>query len=674
MTPIVVTGTDPAIAVEGFVLDGLNLQTGAYTVAAAKFTPARKRPEWAEATDGDGALLVRDPYSDNSQWDLAVHVDAATRDAAHTAAGLVTDKLEEAERNLLGIPLVWTPADSTKSLTFYVLTGEIAEIPIDIESGYFASQPRLVLNVALTCRPFGYGAEQTVAAVAGTGPLQIFSVANVLGDVPAEARLIVTDTAAQSRDFCAWGLEQRWQAGADLLLTQPDLTATGFAGASATRAGSVSTNVYRATLTTSPVAVVGTGNQPHVGVFRVYARLWASGAGVRVRFTYRVGDGPLMSLEWETPPAEDAWVELDLGVVSIPERVLGTQRWQGQIEAYTDVAGDTLDVDYLIPMPAGRFGRARRQLTIPTSTTFYARDEFDQTAGALTGKTLPAGGTWAGAGDVDDFAVNTTDRTARRTAVSDAGVTGDISSGRWVIAGTTVFTEVAASIDMKASALRDQHVGLVLRHVDSNNFAAMIVEWRATGGMRLSWWERVGGILTDRARTAQGAISAVAGSWYTLLVTVSARGLVGAWFGPRTGLPSEPAFTTVQPAAATGGALASGNVGFLDHHPGSGANTRDYDNFSAFVPLADAVCFSAQSVEFRWDETLREDPTGTYYGRPQEYRGAPFFLPPAGDEGRTSRIPVMLRRSDVYSMPNASVADGQSVEVRYTPRYRYLPR
>lgn len=674
MTPIVVTGTDPAIAVEGFVLDGLNLQTGAYTVAAAKFTPARKRPEWAEATDGDGALLVRDPYSDNSQWDLVIHVDAATRDAAHTAAGLVTNKLEEAEQNLLGIPLVWTPADSTKSLAFYVLTGEISEIPIDIESGYFASQPRLVLNVALTCRPFGYGAEQTVAAVAGTGPLQIFSMAGVLGDVPAEARLIVTDTAAQSRDFAAWGLEQRWQAGTDLLLTQPDLTTIGFAGGPTTRSGSVSATIYRGTLTTTPVAVCGTDNQPHVGVFRVYARLWASGTGVRARFVYRVGDGPLMSLEWETPPAEDAWVELDLGVVSIPERVLGTQRWTGQVEAYSDVAGDTLDVDYLILMPAGRFGRARRQLTIPTSTTFYARDEFDQAAGALTGKTLPVGGTWAGAGDLDDFALNTTDRTARRTAASDAGVTGDISSGRWVIAGTTVFTDVAARIDMKTTVLRDQHVGLVLRHVDSNNFAAMIVEWRSAG-MRLSWWERVGGVLTDRARTAQGAIAAVAGSWYTLLVTVSARGLVGAWFGPRAGLPSEPAFTTLQPTLATGGALASGQVGFIDHHPNPAlSNGRDYDNFSAFVPLADAVCFSAQSIEFRWDETLREDPSGTYYGRPEEYRGAPFFLPPAGDEGRAARVAVMLRRSDVYTMPNASVADNQTMEVRYTPRYLYLPR
>ncbi len=34
---------------------------------------------------------------------------------------------------------------------------------------------------------------------------------------------------------------------------------------------------------------------------------------------------------------------------------------------------------------------------------FTARDEFDQTAGALTGKVAPVGGTWAGAGDADDF-------------------------------------------------------------------------------------------------------------------------------------------------------------------------------------------------------------------------------------------------------------------------------
>lgn len=56
----------------------------------------------------------------------------------------------------------------------------------------------------------------------------------------------------QSRDFVVWGLEQTHQNGSDLLLTTPDLTITGFAGSSTTRSGSVSTNVYRATLTRIP--------------------------------------------------------------------------------------------------------------------------------------------------------------------------------------------------------------------------------------------------------------------------------------------------------------------------------------------------------------------------------------------------------------------------------------
>ena len=37
--------------------------------------------------------------------------------------------------------------------------------------------------------------------------------------------------------------------------------------------------------------------------------------------------------------------------------------------------------------------------------TYIARDGFNQTAGALTGKTADVGGTWTGAGDTDDFNV-----------------------------------------------------------------------------------------------------------------------------------------------------------------------------------------------------------------------------------------------------------------------------
>lgn len=668
------------MAVEGFVLDGLDLNPSSgttYTASELRFTPAKKRPEWAENSDGDGSLLIRDPTFENSQWDATIVVDAASRDAAHTAAGAITDKLEEAERQPLGIPLVWTPADSTKSLTFYVLTGELnGGVPIDVESGYFASPPRLTVPLTLTCRSFGYGAEVTVTSAGGAGPLQIFSVAGVTGDVAAEARLIVTDTASQSRDLAVWGLEWRYQAAADLLLTQPDLTATGFAGTSTTRSGSVSTNVYRGTLTPSAVAVCGTGNQPHVGTFRPYLRCYPTSTDIRVRLTYRDGDGPLRSLEWETPVAANAWNALDLGVITIPPKLLGTQRWQGQIEAYSATVGDTLDVDYLILMPAGEgFGRARRPLVFETPQVFSARDEFNQTAGALAGKVMPVGGTWAGAGDADDFSVETTGHTAQRTAVSDTSSGEPVAVGRIALAGVATYTTVAVQVDVKFSAVGQGSRAFVFaRYTDANNFVLASITQQGSTYFTFTIQRTVGGSDSIISTGAVTGVPQAANTWYTLRFLVDSSGRAAFWVWPTGGSPGSPLMYDSDAALATGGGIASGRVGFGDHKVSAGAVTRSYDNFAAFVPLDNAVCFSGQSIEFRSDDTIREDSTGTYYGRPQEYRGAPFYVYPSGDEARTNRVAVMLRRNDIYTRPEPNVTDNQSVEVRWTPRYMYLPR
>ena len=503
--------------------------------------------------------------------------------------------------------------------------------------------------------------------------MAILSLPGVKGDVSAEGRLIVTP--AEDCDWICWGLEYRQQAGADLLLTTPDLTVTGFAGTSTTRSGSVSTNVYRGTLTTTPVAVCGTGPQPHIGVYRVYARLWASGLGVRARFTFRDGDGPLSSLAWETPPAEDAWVELDLGVITISEKTLGTQRWTGQVEAYTDTPGDTLDVDYLILMPAGEgFGRARKTLRYETSTTFTARDEFDQSAGALAGKTLPTGGTWVGAGDADDFTVNATTKKAQRVGTSDAA---GLNNGRFAIAGTTVLTASAVQADLTSTATSTQSgiPGVLARYTDVNNFmlAALQPSVVTPGLISVAVMKRVASV--EATIWNQTIPLTLVGGIHRTRLQVDAAGRWALWIFPSTGSAGVPIASGYDSVLATGGTLASGKVGIWDANYGATATTRTFDNFMAFAPPSDAVCFANQSVEFRSDgDALREDSSGTVYGRPQEYRGAPFFIPPAGDENRTSRVVVMCRKNDVATMPNPTVAVSHQVQALYTPRMLYLPR
>jgi hypothetical protein len=572
--------------------------------------------------------------------------------------------------------------NSTVSLTAYVLSGEVEGFPIDRESGWFDSSP--VLTVRMVCKPFLYGAEVTGSASSSTDPLMTVTVASVTGDVPAEGRLIVSDNATQTRRHVEWGLEQRhYNASTSLILDSDSLVVSGFSGALATTGetpvydpNAAGTNVVTMTLVDSPVAACGTGNLSHVGAFRVKARVFASNATpeyTKVRLSWQHGDGPFQANPWVSPPVGGKWAEVDLGTISIPEKSLGTQRWTGKVEAYTDggTSGtDTLYLDVLYFFPTGEgYGKARGAISYAPPTTFTARDEFDQSAGALSGKTLPVGGTWSGAGDADDFSVETTGKTAQRTAVSDTGV------GRIGLAGTTTFTDLVAQVDVKWSAnvASTQWLGLVARYVDSSNYlTAIVLPQDNTTGIAVQ--KNIAGAFTDLVYELPPGISPSVAQWYTVKIAADTNGNWALYFGERGAPLITPAFTGYDSVLATGGTLASGKTGILDGHTSSGASTRNFDNFQAWVPESRVVAYSGQSAEIRHDSAIREDSTGTYWGPIPEYRGSRFYLPPAGDENRTSRIAVKARRNDIDAGPDSNIADSTTVQVNFVPRYLVAPR
>jgi len=470
----------------------------------------------------------------------------------------------------------------------------------------------------------------------------------------------------------------------DLLLDSENLVTSGLGGTQTTRTGAytggtVANHVVRGTLTTTPVAICGTGSLGHVGTFRVRARVYAaptsdaSADDFKVRLSWREGDGPLRSNSYASPVVVNGWSEVDLGIVHIPEATLGTQRWAGQIEAYSEDAGDILDVDFVDFLPAGEgYGKARAPDVIVTPTSFSARDEFDQTAGALTGKALPLGGTWAGAGDTDDFSVETTGKTAQRTAVSDA------EPGRFAIAGTTNFTDLDVQIDFKFSAYSGASLsgGLLARYTDTSNYLVAYLLPAVTGGsgstIRFGVTKTVAGTTTVLGSVNTGLPTQV-DTFYSLRLVVYADGTWRLWGNERGGTAAL-VLSGSDSALATGGALATGNLGFFDKLTTAGAVTRNYDNFVAFVPAEPAVIFSGQSAEIRHDSAIREDSTGTYWGPVPSYRGAHFFLPPAGDEDRATRIAAKLRRNDIDVAADDQIADSLTVQVAITPRFLVAPR
>lgn len=455
----------------------------------------------------------------------------------------------------------------------------------------------------------------------------------------------------------------------DLLIDSDALTTSGFSGAQTTRTGAydangTGNNVIRATLQLVPLAVCGTGDQSHTGSYRVKARVYANDAVTRqtkLRLAWREGDGPLRANPWVSPVVSKAWTEVDLGTISIGEKLRGTQRWTGQIEAYsTFYAGAaTLDIDYLLFMPtANGYGRARSRPLVQTPKTFSAYDAFGHTSGNLSGKVLPVGGTWSTSGSATDFTINTTNRRAQRATTSDA-------SRRFAVAGTTNYTTICVEADVLWSGGTFANAGLLARWADASNFFELMVGGQV---MYLTTW--VAGI---ENQIAAANVAMVAGVQYRVRLLVDSSGGAFGWFGSPASL-GDPVLSASSADLATGGALATGRVGLRDYHPGGQAITRAYDNFQAFVPETDAVMFSGRSAEIRHDAAIREDSTGTYWGDVPSYRGSRFYLQPAGDTGHVNRIAVKARRNDVESAADDQIADALTATVTYTPRYLVVPR
>jgi len=667
---------------EQLVLDGLALNDVTnYRLQGFDAPPPKKRYEWADGGDADGAALVRDPLFENREVTLRVRVaQRATMDLALAAVAAVTDKLEEAEKQPDGLDMVWTPANGTKSITFKVLSGEITGLPVTMDgndAGWFKNSP--VINVTLTCKPFAYGPEVVGSGTSSATPFVALTVASVTGDVPAEGRLIVTDAATQNRRYLEWGLEQRYyNASTSLLVDSDNMVVTGTAGAQTTRSGAydpnaTGNNVVRATLNRSIVSVVATGDLGHVGTFRVKARVFASSGTVYARLAWQEGDGPFRANAYVMVPITAAFAEIDLGMISIPPKVLGTQRWSGRVEAYCDVPGITLDVDYLVLVPAGEgYGRVRAIGPTPPAT-ISGYDDFTTlgSGSGLTTRVAPAGGTWTTSGATTDFTGLTvgTQQTVGRSTTADSG-------RRYAILGSTNYTDTQVEVYGQTAGWSGAQVamGVIARWTDSSNHLYVLIQSTLPATSNFQIIQVVAGSGTV---LASGSFIPSVNTQYGIRLTAYATGVVVAEL--RANAPSfSAAQLTIRgnsTAVATGGTLATGKPGFFDINTSSTVLTRFYDWFSASVPGPEPIAlYSTRSAEIRSDSAQRVDSTNTFWGPVPSYRGSRFLVPPAGDEARTSRVLVKAHRQDIEAGDAVNVTDNLTAQVNYTPRYLVVPR
>jgi hypothetical protein len=427
---------------------------------------------------------------------------------------------------------------------------------------------------------------------------------------------------------------------------------------------------WQAVLSTQ--ATGGGAHLSHVGTFRVYARVQpASNGDISVALEWGEGD----FRRYTRNPAKvidstmnGTWRLIDLGLVTLSRVPQGTQRWEGRIVAKSTQIGDDIDVDWLALVPVAEgSGTASSVIRQFTSTAFAARDEFNQTAGALSGKTLPVGGTWGGAGDADDFNVTGTG-TVTRTAVTDASS----ETGRYALAGATTYgaISVAGSLTVASNSLAAGagfSFGVFARYVDTNNWlmARLMVTAFGTADVRVE--KRVAGVTSILASQSVSINQNNLPRRITL--NADTAGNYSVWHTAAGAAAGEPLLTGTDSVLATAGALATGRIGMYDAFTNSGAWTRTYDDFVASVPPAqDAAVYASQSIEVRHNAVLREDSTGSFWQTSSSYEGDYLAVPPSGAEARTVRMIVKASRSKPLDGAD-SATDDVSARLFVTPRY-----
>lgn len=284
-----------------------------------------------------------------------------------------------------------------------------------------------------------------------------------------------------------------------------------------------------------------------------------------------------------------------------------------------------------------------------------------------------SGQAWATTGDATDIAVEDTGHTAQRTQVSDA----DINTGRYAVAGSTVLTDTVVDLLCKrsASASGASEVvrgGVLARYTDVNNWLMAVFNWDNTsspGTDTIKILKRQSGAVYELDSVAIPESF----SWRRIRLYVDRGGRMVVWADLGGGEALTRVWAGWDSALVTGGALDDGKTGFYDAKTGATANTRNYDNFSVWIPSIDAVLFASQTARLTHREMLRKAPDGVAFGDIPIPIGDLPRIPVSGPERRPVQVCLKPSRGDFDTFADDAWDDGLGAELSYYPCWSYIP-
>jgi len=305
---------------------------------------------YAEGPESEGRRKIRE-RPQNGQGSAKGFIGAQTEPNFWDYVDNLQEMVESVRREKGS--LRYEPPHNGTAVTFDLETISVSGLP---QHGVLLNSLTCEWEIALEALPYARLDPITVFTDQPiSGPIGYVEVPSITGHVEAWAELTLADISSATRSHVEVGLQTDYAPAAPeplLLNLASGLTVSGFAGSSTTRTGSYSTNVARATLSASPVVVCSTTAQPHKDLWEGRTRVYPSSDDIRVRLSWRVGDGPITPERWITVPNSGNFYELALETISIRELVFN-HSWTGYIEAYSPIGtASTIDVDTILMVPA----------------------------------------------------------------------------------------------------------------------------------------------------------------------------------------------------------------------------------------------------------------------------------------------------------------------------------
>lgn len=624
---------------------------------------------YAKGADAEGQDRTRS-LGQNSNGRILVRIDRTQLDATAFRGELddLQDIIGSAHKRKGYIRYRWP---NGRSVTYDLQSCIVAGIPQKGAGGMIIriAEPEITFE----CDPFGRLDPITIFEDEPfNSPIGSKEVNGIPGHVDAFATLTLQETSGNPSNYVEYAyIQEGYVAGAPLLIDEDTVDLTGTIGSQPDGAGTV----IHADLTPTPMATVRTGEQPHQGVQKIFAKTGGHNEGCWMRFAYSIDGGSDSYGPWVRAPgaANDRLYSTHLDTIDLT-RV--TDHWEGRIEAYADAGSQPWRFRHIAVIPAEVHGIVRQPPAVAAGTSYTVIESFDDmTLGDLNGQSSDVGGLWTGPVDfqVDEPASNfDLYLDGQFVRLAEAGV----NDRRLMRAAPNIsgfYARCTISMDRPpppADATGLLEGGILARYQDADNYAGLF--WNSfvlgtipvhllrfqtvvAGDINIDQWVN----MPQVNKTFQE---------YPIALAIDETGAWSAYSG------SQLVMTDQDFSLGPSGPLEDGKVGLLGQTSSSVVQYQvGWNDFSVIEMPTDHVLWPNKHLKIDYVKAARDTPGGgTPYGRVL-VDGDHLRLPPSTEALVPGLLVVRRRSFDIAAgLPDEGFTDDLTGTLVVEPRVLVL--